>query len=396
MAKGFTDDDDALLEELGVEAVADDGHRGRTISEERIIAGFEEIQRWVEANGRAPQHGETRDIFERMYAVRLDRLRALPECRALIEALDHQGLVSGHPLGESDVELDDDASLAQLGVEGAASGNITNLQHVRSAAEKRAAKEIANRQVCADFNVFRPLFAQVKAELDAGLRQTVRFERKSEIAPGRFYVLSGQKVYVAESETPFVNEGGMRDARLRVIFDNGTESNLLMRSLQRGLQQDTSGRRITEPSFGPLFSGHADDSSTPSGSIYVLRSRLDHPFVREHRDIIHKIGVTGGRVTRRVGDTMVDPTFLMGEVEVVATYQLFDLNRAKLETLIHRVFARARLEIDVPDRFGNPVRPQEWFLVPLSMIDEAINRITDGSITAFEYDPGEARLVSVS
>jgi hypothetical protein len=92
----------------------------------------------------------------------------------------------------------------------------------------------------------------------------------------------------------------------------------------------------------------------------------------------------------------MDPTFLMGEVEVVATYQLFDLNRSKLETLIHRVFARARLEIDVPDRFGNPIRPQEWFLVPLSMIDEAINRITNGSITEFEYDPGEARLVGVS
>jgi hypothetical protein len=244
--------------------------------------------------------------------------------------------------------------------------------------------------------VFRPLFAQVQAELDAGLRQTVRFERKSEIAPGRFYILGGQKVYVAESEAAFVNEGGMRDARLRVIFDNGTESNLLMRSLQRGLQQDTSGRRITELSLGPLFSSHADDAATASGSIYVLRSRLDHPFVREHRDIIHKIGVTGGRVTRRVGDTMMDPTFLMGEVEVVATYQLFDLNRSKLETLIHRVFARARLEIDVPDRFGNPIRPQEWFLVPLSMIDEAINRITNGSITEFEYDPGEARLVGVS
>src|SRR3954453_20989249 len=53
---------------------------GRSSREERIIAGFEDIQRFVEKEGRPPQHGEERDIFERLYAVRLDRLRALGEC----------------------------------------------------------------------------------------------------------------------------------------------------------------------------------------------------------------------------------------------------------------------------------------------------------------------------
>lgn len=395
MSKKFTDDDDALLDDLGVEALSD-RQGGKTHREERVIAGFEEIQRWVEQHGRTPQHGETRDIFERIYAVRLDRLRGLPECRQLIEPLDHQHLLSGTIAGNASEALDDDALLARLGADESTGVDLTDLRHVRSAAEKRAAEEIANRQLCVDFTEYRPLFAAVQAELASGARQTVRFERKAEIAPGRFYILSGQKAYVASSDASFVNESGMRDARLRVIFDNGTESNLLMRSLQRAIQQDTNGRRITELSLGPLFVDHADDAATPSGSIYVLRSSLDHPFVREHRDIIHKIGVTGGDVTRRVGDTMMDPTFLMGEVEVVATYQLFDLNRAKLETLIHRVFARAQLDIEIPDRFGAPVRPQEWFLVPLSMIDQAIDRITDGSITGFEYDPGEARIVSVS
>ena len=67
---------------------------GRPASEERVIAGFEEIQRFVEQHGRVPQHGEDRDIFERLYAVRLDRLRALPDCRALLEPLDEEALVS--------------------------------------------------------------------------------------------------------------------------------------------------------------------------------------------------------------------------------------------------------------------------------------------------------------
>ena len=235
----FTDDDDALLEELGVE-VETKKDASRTPREERIIAGFEEIQRFVEQHGRSPQHGEGRDIFERLYAVRLDRLRALNDCRILLDPLDHHGLLSDEKpvvTGFAE-EIGDDELLAQLGVDAAATTDITELRHVRSAAEKRTAEEIANRQKCEDFEKFKPLFEQVQKELRSGLRQTRRFERKSEIATGRFYILGGQKAYVAAMEEPFTNEQGKVDARLRVIFDNGTESNLLMRSLQKALQQD--------------------------------------------------------------------------------------------------------------------------------------------------------------
>lgn len=209
------------------------------------------------------------NIFERLYAVRLDRLRELADCRAVIEPLDHQGLLAGSaPAPASDPDdLDDDELLAQLGVDDAAPGDITDLRHVRSAAEKRAAEEIANRQQCEDFDDFKPLFEQVQKELSAGLRQTRRFERKSEIAPGRFYILGGQKAYVASMEQPSVNEHGNIDARLRVIFDNGTESNLLMRSLQKALQQDPAGRRIVEPSAGPLFADQNEEGDEASGIV---------------------------------------------------------------------------------------------------------------------------------
>jgi T5orf172 domain len=389
----FTDEDDALLEELGVE-VETKKEASRTPREERIIAGFEEIQRFVEQHGRAPQHGEERDIFERLYAVRLDRLRELDDCRALLEPLDHQGLLAGEkPVTVSVAdEIDDDELLAQLGVEAAAPADITELRHVRSAAEKRTAEEIANRQKCEDFDAFNPLFEQVQKELNAGLRQTTEFERKSEIAPGRFYILGGQKAYVAAMEKPFTNEHGYTDARLRVIFDNGTESNLLMRSLQRALQKDPVGRRIIEPSAGPLFADQNEEGDKASGTVYVLRSKSDHPIVAAHRDVLHKIGVTGGDVARRIANARLDPTFLMADVEIVATYELYNINRTRLENLIHRVFDPARLDIEIKDRFGQPVIPREWFLVPLFVVDEVIDKIRDGTITGYVYDPKAAAL----
>lgn len=393
MASGFTDEDDALLAELGVEADAKK-ESSRTPREERVIAGFEEIQRFVAQHGRPPQHGEDRDIFERLYAVRLDRLRELADCRAVIEPLDHQGLLADTQPTPASVpnDIDDDELLAQLGVDNVAPGDITELRHVRSAADKRAAEEIANRQQCEDFDTFKPLFEQVQKELSSGLRQTRRFERKSEIAPGRFYILGGQKAYVATMEQPTVNEHGNIDARLRVIFDNGTESNLLMRSLQKALQQDPAGRRIVEPSAGPLFADHNEEGDEASGIVYVLRSKSEHPAVAAHRDVLHKIGVTGGDVARRLANAKLDPTFLMADVEVVATYELFNINRTRLENLIHRIFGAARLDIEVKDRFGQPIIPREWFLVPLFVIDEAIEKIRDGTITGYVYDPKTASL----
>ncbi|MAJ64470.1 MAG: hypothetical protein CL557_12715 [Alphaproteobacteria bacterium] len=393
MAKNFTDDDDVLLAELGVEVDAKKTG-SRTPLEERIIAGFEEIQRFTEEHGRAPQHGEDRDIFERLYAVRLDRLRALTDARTLIEPMDHQGLLAGHAAmpDVAEDELDDDALLAELGVE-AELPPIAELKHVRSSAEKRAAEEIANREKCEDFERFKPLFDQVQLELDTGLRETRPFEMKAEIEKGRFFIVGGQKAYVAEKGETILTDQGRTDARLRVIFDNGTESNMLMRSLQRALNKDDAGRRITDPTAGPLFAADAAEGDEASGTIYVLRSRSDHPMVAENRDLVHKIGVTNMDVERRIAGAHLQPTFLMANVDVVATYELYNINRTKLENLIHRIFEPAKLDIEIMDRFGRPVVPREWFFVPLFVIDEAVERIKDGTIAEYQYDSKQAALV---
>ncbi|WP_288804739.1 GIY-YIG nuclease family protein [uncultured Novosphingobium sp.] len=372
---------------------------GRTSREERIIAGFEEIQRFTDEHGRAPQHGEDRDIFERLYAVRLDRLRVLEECRSLLSPLDHQGLLTGaESLAPESVEkIDIDALMADL-EDAAGDSEITNLRHVRSTAEKRAAEEIANREACPDFDRFKPLFEQVRIDLDSGVRITRQFVKdagflKADITEGQFFILGGQVAYVAEVGEIFRAPNGESDARLRVIYSNGTESNLLLRSLQRALYKDEAGRRITEPTAGPLFADENDDEDIASGTIYVLRSKADHPLVAANRDVLHKIGVTGGEVARRIANAKLDPTFLMADVEIVATYTLYNINRVKLENLIHRIFAPAQMDIEIMDRFGKPVVPREWFLVPRFIVDDAVERIKDGTITEYIYDPAAARLV---
>jgi hypothetical protein len=393
--------DDELLAELGISVEAKPS-RAYTPQQERIIAGFEDILKFHDEHSRAPQHGEQRDIFERLYAVRLDRLRELEDCRSLLADMDKHGLLEANTDASHIVPdaLDDDALLAELGIEPDGDDDITQLRHVQTREERQAAEEIANRERCIDFGKFQPLFAEVQLELDSGARSTRPFVRdagflKSDIVQGQFFILGGQLAYVAEVGESFKAPNGETDARLRVVYSNGTESNLLRRSLQRALYKDEAGRRVTEAAAGPLFAGESDAEDQASGTIYVLRSKSEHPLVAANRDVLHKIGVTGGDVPRRVANARIDPTYLMADVEIVATYELFNINRTKLENLIHRIFDPARLDIEIKDRFGTPVIPREWYLVPHFVIDEAVERIRDGSIAGYAYDPRSARLVQL-
>jgi hypothetical protein len=391
---------DELAEELA-EFDVPEKKGGRSPREERVIAGFEEIQRFVDAQGRAPQHGEDRDIFERLYAVRLDRLRALGDCCSLLAPLDRQGLLAGAPIAAEPIEtIDEDELLAELS--GAAdAGDITTLRHVRKSADKRAAEEIAQRKPCTEFDTFKPLFERVRRELKDGVRHTHAVHeldeiKLAEIQQGEFFIVEGQIAYVAEVGEEIRTQYERKDSRLRVIYDNGTESDVLQRSFQRALHRDPAARLVTNPDAGPLFSGEASEDDQESGTIYVLRSKSELPVVAANRDVLHKIGVTGrSNLASRFANAKNEPTFLLADVEVVATYDLYNINRVKLENLIHRVFDPARLDIEVKDRFGKPVVPREWFLVPIFVVNEAVERIKNGTITDYIYEPKAARLVKV-
>jgi hypothetical protein len=395
----FTEEDDALLAELGIEVEAKKV-AARTPREERIIAGFEEIERFVDEHGRPPAHGESNDIFERLYAVRLDKIRGSAECREVLQGLDSKGLSKGEPVLTDDVpdDMDDEALLAELGVEAENETDITKLKHVRTRAEIKAAEEIAQRTPCTDFAEFKPLFEAVQHDLDEGIRKTKRFRKeagfaKADIKQGHFIIIGGQTAYIAKIGDTIKAPNGEDDARLRVIYSNGTESDILLRSLIRAMYKDESSRLISEPNAGPLFSDEAGDEDVESGTIYVLRSNSDDPYIKENRDVIHKIGVTGGDVKKRFGNAKSDPTFLMADVEVVATYKLSNINRVKLEKLIHRFFESAKLNIEIKDRFGKPIAPREWFLVPLFVIDEAVEKVKEGTVINYRYDPSKIKII---
>lgn len=214
-----------------------------------------------------------------------------------------------------------------------------------------------------------------------------------EIEKGDFFILDGIMLYVADVGDAIKKTAGEIDSRLRVIFANGTESDLLSRSLQRAFYNDPAARRIVSPESGQTSFGdtwEADD--VESGTIYVLESLSDNPYVVQNKQVLHKIGVTGGKVETRIANAIKDATFLLAEVEVVATYKLAGINRTKLENLLHRFFDPARLNVEIKDRFGNPVEPREWFLVPITAVDEAVERIRDGTITKYRYDPKTACL----
>jgi hypothetical protein len=394
---------DELAEELA-DFAAPETASGRSRREERIMAGFEEIQHFVEQHSRAPRSGEDQDIFERLYAVRLDRLRALPECQALLAPMDHQGLLGSTVYqvpSDTRLTLTEPYNVDDLAAElagGVAGSDITVMRHVRTHADKRAAEEIADRKPCQDFKTFESLFERVAEESKSGLRQSQLISGGNRaIDAGDFFVLDGITLYVAAVGEPLKTTAGEVDRRLRLIFANGTESNLLLRSLQRAFYNDPSARRLVSPETGQLsFGGEFEPEDVASGTIYVLRSLSEHSYVAQHRELIHKIGVTGGRVDARIAAAEHDSTYLLAKVEVVATYKLAGINRSRMESLFHKLFASARLNITINDRFGHPVQPAEWFLVPLFVINEAVERVRDGTIANYVYDPKEARLVKAA
>jgi hypothetical protein len=327
--------------------------------------------------------------------VRLERLNELKAYRELLLPMDHQALlnVGANSASEPEVEMDDDALLEALGVD-AEVDSIEELKYVRPSKEIRAAEEVAQRERCEDFERYKELFDQVKEDLEAGARQMIRCNNKTDVKIGDLFVLKGQTAYIANAGEEFIDNNGRPDRRLKVIFNNGTQSGMLLRSFQKQLWQDDVARRITNPmDLGPMFTGQVVEEYRTSGTIYVLRSQSENPFIKEHRELIHKIGFTTGSVEKRIADAPNEPTYLLADVEVVKTYKLYNLNANKLENLFHKIFASVKLDIEMKDRFGKPYKPREWFLVPLGAINDAVDKMKNGTLINYRYDPNTASFV---
>lgn len=201
------------------------------------------------------------------------------------------------------------------------------------------------------------------------------------------------EIYNAPKATLTKLRSGKKNARLRVIFDNGTEGNNLLRSLARELYKDPNGRRVTTTDMGPLFDAEPQPGDTATGMIYVVKSLSGDPEIRKLDGLLHKIGFTSGKMEVRIQNAKDDPTFLLAAVHPVATYTLYNIDRVKLEHLLHDFFAGARLDIEITDRFGKKIKPREWFLLSPGIISEAISRLRDGSIVKCRYDAAQSTIV---
>jgi hypothetical protein len=360
----------------------------RTASSEqqRILDTFAEVNQFIDRFNRKPGETEKPSVSERGLRMKLNGLLNDPTLRELLLPHDRHQLLATAPLKQPQTleEIFDDELLATP------QDNIFDLVHVKPSVAKP--DEVAERQVCEEFDKFKPLFEQCVREMSEGKRKAIPFANEQEIGAGEFFILNGVLLYVAKvGETHIRN--GKKNARLRLIFDNGTEGNNLLRSLATELYKDPNGRRVTTTDMGPLFTDAPQQGDTQTGMIYVVKSLSDDPEIRKLDGLLHKIGFTSGKMEVRIQNAKDDPTFLMAPVHPVTTYTLYNIDRVKLEHLLHEFFAAARLNIEITDRFGKKIRPREWFLIPQSVISEAVARLKDGSIVNYRYDDKSGAIV---
>ncbi len=363
-------------------------------ADERLLGAFGEITEFVRAHGREPERTPA-DMSEAKLAMRLRAIRENREQAAALRGADDLGLLGEAPPEPEPVvisvtppeTLDDALAADPFGILDGA-GEIFDLKHVP--ATPTMPEHVAERVPAADFDQFEPFFAACHADLQAGTRKLLPFKNPSEIEEGKFFVLNGVLLYVAEvGEQAFAKSNKGNNARTRCIFENGTESDLLVLSLGRNLYKD--GRRVTEPVEDGL-ARMGLEPETKMGHIYVLRSLSGDPQLARFANV-HKIGSTEQSVEERTAAAEADTTFLGAPVEPVASYRLPAVAARDVESMLHSFFAPARLNIWF-ERDGRPVADvREWFAVPLEVINEAVNLIQSESIQNYAYDPVKRGIV---
>ena len=395
--------------------------------DEKLFQAFLDIMAFHETHGREPSL-DADGFEEKSLATKLKRIRSHHTANEQLQQLDTYGILSATtsgvaiseeptqshskqdrflqsitsvpPSSTHDVIIPDDDDLDDapgdissfLSKIGENQGDIFNLKHVKHSSEKAVSLDyIAQRVRCPNFHEFEPLFEAVTREIEQGIREAIPFRKEYEIEVGQFFILKGLMVYIAEIGEEF-EKNGKRNARMRLIFSNGTESDNLLRSLARELYKDDHGRRITDPKARGLFSNKPAVDDIGTGTVYVLRSMSEHSRIIPIRKYLHKIGVTTSSVKTRTGNAVNDPTYLLADVKVVAEFKIYNVKAAKVEKLLQTYFNKARADITIEDRFGKPVRSTEWFFVLPNVIKEAVDRLIDGSLSHTYYDPKQAKI----
>jgi T5orf172 domain len=356
-------------------------------ADERLVAKFQEICDFVKEHNRLPEANRS-DMREMQLHSRLNGLREdEKKCEAL-RIHDEQGILGEPKKIESLADIFDDDDLGLLQDE---ADNIFVLKNVPLKEVTAPAEYVARRKACKDFDKFEGLFKQCQQDLSSSQRTLNPFTDSLEIHVGDFFVLKGMLVYVAEEGAPELASYGAINIRLRCIFDNGTESNMLMRSLAARLYEQAGSRVSVRSDQMARRVNEITDEDRLTGYIYILKSKSDRPEIKAIKNL-YKIGFATTTVEERIKNAAQEPTYLMAPVSIVTTFHCYNLNTHKLETLLHHFFGKACLDLDVYDKNGRRCIPKEWFVAPLDIITKAVEMLITGEIVEYRYDEKEQKI----
>jgi hypothetical protein len=345
--------------------------------DERLVATFEEINSFVEHNGHEPK--KSTGMEERTLFSRLQGIRDNPEKIALLKQYDRFNLLVEIEINSIDDILNDDA----FGLLADTQEDIFTLKNVPKSKEIQMPDYVASRKPCIEFENYENLFAKVQEELRNGIRKVVKFQNEQQIKKGYYFVLKGVLLYVADVGEQ-IKTNGKTNARLKLVFENGTESDMLLRSLSAELYKH--GKRVSEydeTNFEGLY--EITEKDEKSGYIYILES-LSHEDKITSIQNLYKIGYSTIEVKERIKNAVHEPTYLMAPVRIIGVYETYNMNTQKFEQLIHRFFTKVRLNIDIYSGDGERYTPREWFIAPLEVIEQAIELIINGDIVNYHYD----------
>lgn len=356
-----------------------------------LLNNFEEIVDFFEEYNREPKNSST-DVKEFQLYHRLKAIRSNAEMAKELKPYDMYGLLNGASV--STITLDDYLNDDPLNLlSGDMDESIFELKNVRKS-ERIAPEYISRRQFCQDFELYKPMFDALHEELESGSRKLAVYHPE-DLQPERFYVLGGIVLFLKSVEGHFSTysytsgERERYDGRTLCIFDNGTTSDMLYRSLDKALQKD--GYSISERLQPTIVSEAVTEEDTSFGYVYVLRS---HNVKLKELSDVYKIGSTTNTVSERIRNASKEPTYLYAGVDVIETYRCFNIHPRELEDRLHTFFDKVRLNINIPDERGVVISPREWFHVKLSVISEAVELILNNSIGNFVYDPALGKIVS--
>ncbi|WP_294879862.1 GIY-YIG nuclease family protein, partial [Sulfurimonas sp. RIFOXYB12_FULL_35_9] len=306
-----------------------------------------------------------------------------------LKPYDRYNLLKKIEINSIDDILNDDV-FGLLG--GDAQDDIFTLKNVPKQKEITMPDYVASRKPCKEFAKYEQLFKDVQSDLRLGKRTLCKFQNEQEIHEREFYILKGVMVYVA-SKGRLGRIKGKLNTRLKCIYENGTESNVLMRSLSRELYRD--GKRVSLHDDRVLDKlSQITEEDTKSGYIYILESLSKEDKITTIKNL-YKIGYSTTDVKERIKNAINEPTYLMAAVRIVAVYETYNMNTQKFEQLIHRFFGKVCLNVDIFGSNAKRYTPREWFIAPLEIVEQAIELIITGEIINYRYDEKNEDLVLV-